>query len=74
MAVALSQRRWQRSQVLSAEGQVLQQKQLLIDLETQERTLHLELIRALGGGYDTATAPASRLPAQHAGAATRSAS
>jgi outer membrane protein TolC len=56
-------------QVLSAEGQVLQQKQLLIDLETQERTLHLELIRALGGGYDTATAPA-----QGAGAATRSAS
>ncbi|WP_454753103.1 efflux transporter outer membrane subunit [Cupriavidus necator] len=46
-------------QVLSAEGQVLQQKQLLIDLETQERTLHLELIRALGGGYETAAAPAN---------------
>jgi hypothetical protein len=45
---------------------------LLIDIETQERTLHLELIRALGGGYDTATAPAH--PAQDAGAATRSAS
>ncbi|MNM63236.1 Outer membrane protein OprM precursor [compost metagenome] len=62
-------------QVLSAEGQVLQQKQLLIDIETQERTLHLELIRALGGGYDTATAPASPAPpAQRGGAATRSAS
>nr|WP_256506760.1 efflux transporter outer membrane subunit [Cupriavidus sp. WGlv3] len=46
-------------QVLSAEGQVLQQKQLLIDLETQQRSLHLELIRALGGGYDTAARPAS---------------
>ncbi|MNT86638.1 hypothetical protein D3C72_2269490 [compost metagenome] len=46
-------------QVLSAEGQVLQQKQLLIDLETQQRTLHLELIRALGGGYETAAAPAN---------------
>lgn len=39
-------------QVLSAEGQVLQQRQLLIDLRSQERTLHLELIRALGGGYE----------------------
>lgn len=56
-------------QVLSAEGQVLQQKQLLIDIETQEHTLHLELIRALGGGYETATAPAN-----DSGAATRSAS
>ena len=37
-------------QVLSAEGQVLQQKQLLIELDTRNRTLHLELIRALGGG------------------------
>ncbi|MBP0624028.1 efflux transporter outer membrane subunit [Cupriavidus sp. LEh25] len=45
-------------QVLSAEGQVLQQKQLLIDLETQQRSLHLELIRALGGGYDPAPVPA----------------
>lgn len=38
-------------QVLSAEGQVLQQKQLLIELDTRNRALHLELIRALGGGY-----------------------
>jgi NodT family efflux transporter outer membrane factor (OMF) lipoprotein len=44
-------------QVLSAEGQVLQQKQLLIDLDIQGRSLHLELIRALGGGYETAAAP-----------------
>lgn len=38
-------------QVLAAEGQVLQQRQLLIELDTRNRTLHLELIRALGGGY-----------------------
>ncbi|MGO4304456.1 efflux transporter outer membrane subunit [Cupriavidus sp. RAF12] len=56
-------------QVLSAEGQVLQQKQLLIDIQTQERTLHLELIRALGGGYEVAATPANGM-----GAATRSAS
>lgn len=43
--------------VLSAEGQVLQQKQLLIDIETQERVLHLELVRALGGGYEAAATP-----------------
>ncbi|WP_354682376.1 efflux transporter outer membrane subunit [Cupriavidus necator] len=60
-------------QVLSAEGQVLQQKQLLIDLETQERTLHLELIRALGGGYETAAAPANDTGAARI-SATRNAS
>ncbi|RZT39377.1 efflux transporter outer membrane subunit [Cupriavidus agavae] len=42
-------------QVLSAEGQVLQQKQLLIDLDTQAHALHLELVRALGGGYGETT-------------------
>ena len=50
-------------QVLSAEGQVLQQKQLLIELDTRRRALHLELIRALGGGY----APEAALAAQPAG-------
>lgn len=40
--------------VLSAEGQVLQQRQLLIEIETQERVLHLELVRALGGGFGEA--------------------
>lgn len=47
-------------QVLSAEGQVLNQKQLLIDLETQQQSLHLELIRALGGGYASAATPSTR--------------
>lgn len=52
-------------QVLSAEGQVLNQKQLLIDLEHQQRFLHLELIRALGGGYEPAAMPVGKavLPA-----------
>lgn len=44
-------------QVLSAEAQVLQQKQLLIELQTRGRALHLELIRALGGGYAAQAAP-----------------
>ncbi|WP_313623007.1 efflux transporter outer membrane subunit [Achromobacter sp.] len=47
-------------QVLSAESQVLQQKQLLIELQTRGRALHLELIRALGGGY----APQAAQPPQ----------
>ncbi|PLP99475.1 efflux transporter outer membrane subunit [Cupriavidus pauculus] len=47
-------------QVLSAESQVLNQKQLLIDLEHQQRALHLELIRALGGGYELAANPAGK--------------
>jgi NodT family efflux transporter outer membrane factor (OMF) lipoprotein len=50
-------------QVLSAEAQVLQQKQLLIELDTRGRALHLELIRALGGGY----APQAGLATQPAG-------
>jgi outer membrane protein TolC len=38
-------------QVLIAEGQVLLQKRLVIESETRERELRLNLIRALGGGY-----------------------
>ena len=52
-------------QVLSAEGQVLQQKQLLIELDTRNRALHLELIRALGGGYVPAASGASETAKAH---------
>ncbi|WP_235580192.1 efflux transporter outer membrane subunit [Rhodanobacter sp. Soil772] len=46
-------------QVLSAENQVLEQKQLLIASQSRQRELRLNLIRALGGGYQPAsmTAP-----------------
>jgi outer membrane protein TolC len=38
-------------QVLSAEGQVLGQKQQVIASQARQRELHLNLVRALGGGY-----------------------
>ena len=59
-------------QVLSAEGQVLQQKQLLIELDTRNRALHLELIRALGGGYVPEIAAAPAMADSRAAAAGRS--
>ncbi|HXN16065.1 MAG TPA: efflux transporter outer membrane subunit, partial [Usitatibacter sp.] len=39
-------------QVLSAESQVLAQKSLAADLDARERALSVQLIRALGGGYE----------------------
>lgn len=44
-------------QVLSAETQVLAQRQQSLRLQTRERELHLSLIRALGGGYAPVAAP-----------------
>lgn len=41
-------------QVLSAETQVLAQKQLVIASQSRQRELRLNLIRALGGGYQPA--------------------
>ena len=39
-------------QVLSAEAQVLTQKGLATDLDARSRSLAVNLIRALGGGYE----------------------
>lgn len=44
-------------QVLSAEGQVLAQKQQVLQLQSRQRELRLNLIRALGGGYQPAAVP-----------------
>ncbi|WP_225561860.1 efflux transporter outer membrane subunit [Rhodanobacter sp. DHB23] len=44
-------------QVLSAEAQVLAQKRLVIDSQSRQRELRLNLIRALGGGYSPAVVP-----------------
>lgn len=44
-------------QVLSAEGQVLAQKQQVIQSQSRQRELRLNLIRALGGGYQPAAIP-----------------
>lgn len=41
-------------QVLSAESQVLAQKRLVIESQSRQRELRLNLIRALGGGYQPA--------------------
>lgn len=46
-------------QVLSAEGQVLAQKQLVIQSQSRQRELRLNLIRALGGGYQPAAVPSA---------------
>ena len=43
-------------QVLSAESAVLSQRSLGADLEARERVLNVNLIRALGGGYQGASA------------------
>ncbi len=45
-------------QVLSAESQVLAQKRLLIESQSRQRELRLNLVRALGGGCQPATATA----------------
>jgi outer membrane protein TolC len=44
-------------QVLSAESQVLAQKQQVIQSQSRQRELRLNLIRALGGGYQPAVVP-----------------
>jgi len=44
-------------QVLSAESQVLAQKRLVIESQSRQRELRLNLIRALGGGYRPASVP-----------------
>jgi NodT family efflux transporter outer membrane factor (OMF) lipoprotein len=44
-------------QVLSAEGQVLAQKQQVIQSQSRQRELRLNLIRALGGGFQPAALP-----------------
>ncbi len=44
-------------QVLSAESQVLAQKQQVIQSQSRQRELRLNLIRALGGGYQPAALP-----------------
>ncbi len=46
-------------QVLSAESQVLAQKRLVIESQSRQRELRLNLIRALGGGYQPASVPAA---------------
>jgi NodT family efflux transporter outer membrane factor (OMF) lipoprotein len=68
-ALALSQHAWELAraryrsglanylQVLAAEGQVLAQKQQLLQSQSRQRELRLNLIRALGGGYQPAAAP-----------------
>jgi outer membrane protein TolC len=66
-AYELAQSRYQAGidnylQVLSAQGQLLAQKNLDADLHARELDLSINLIRALGGGFDntaTATAPRS---------------
>lgn len=63
-AYDLAQRRYRSGlasylQVLAAETQVLAQREQALQLRTRERDLHVNLIRALGGGYTpTAGAPA----------------
>ena len=49
-------------QVLSAEGQVLAQKQQVIQSQSRQRELRLNLIRALGGGYQPTAAPLTTPP------------
>jgi NodT family efflux transporter outer membrane factor (OMF) lipoprotein len=44
-------------QVLSAQGQVLTQQQQVIQSQSRQRELRLNLIRALGGGYQPAASP-----------------
>ena len=44
-------------QVLSAESQVLAQRQLVIASQSRQRELRLNLIRALGGGYQPPAVP-----------------
>ncbi|MEO6800530.1 MAG: efflux transporter outer membrane subunit [Rhodanobacter sp.] len=61
-AYALAQARYRSGlanylQVLSAEGQVLAQKQQVIQSQSRKRELRLNLIRALGGGYEPTAAP-----------------
>jgi NodT family efflux transporter outer membrane factor (OMF) lipoprotein len=61
-AHALAQARYRSGlanylQVLSAEGQVLAQKQQVLQLQSRQRELRLNLIRALGGGYQPAAVP-----------------
>ncbi|MEO8779386.1 MAG: efflux transporter outer membrane subunit [Rhodanobacter sp.] len=68
-ALALSQHAWELAnaryrsglanylQVLAAESQVLAQKEQLIQSQSRQRELRLNLIRALGGGYQPAAAP-----------------
>jgi NodT family efflux transporter outer membrane factor (OMF) lipoprotein len=53
-------------QVLSAEGQVLAQKQQVIQSQSRQRELRLNLVRALGGGYRPGAVPAETSMA-HAG-------
>ncbi len=61
-AYALAQARYRSGlanylQVLSAETQVLAQKQLVIASQSRQRELRLNLIRALGGGYQPDPVP-----------------
>jgi len=64
-AYALAQARYRAGlasylQVLSAEGQVLAQQQAVIVSQARQRELRLNLVQALGGGYEpAATAQAS---------------
>ena len=46
-------------QVLSAEGQVLAEKRRVLESQSRQRELRLNLIRALGGGYRPASGPAA---------------
>lgn len=48
-------------QVLIAEGQVLLQQRLVIESQSRERELRLNLIRALGGGYSPTGSPDPRV-------------
>jgi len=43
-------------QVLTAETQVLEQRNLRTDLQSRELALSINLIRALGGGFDVQVA------------------
>lgn len=61
-AYALAQARYRSGlanylQVLSAEGQVLAQKQQVIQSQSRQRELRLNLIRALGGGFQPTAVP-----------------
>ncbi|HWX67380.1 MAG TPA: efflux transporter outer membrane subunit [Rhodanobacter sp.] len=49
-------------QVLSTESQVLAQKRLVIESQTRQRELRLNLIRALGGGYAPSNAGSRQRP------------
>ena len=49
-------------QVLSTESQVLAQKRLVIESQTRQRELRLNLIRALGGGYAPSNAGSGQRP------------